>query len=229
MPTTQPWHVPNSGLTTHMSQHDLGLFMSVCPEVRYARGDLLFRLGDPAEHLHVIARGQVKLVVGTPRGQERILAVCGPDDMIGEAFVLDQERYRVDAVALEEVGTCPMTRDQFAQLAERSASFAVTFAAVLATNLFRCRDQLGQAYDPIRVRVAKLLIEQAQRYGVREPSGWHRLETRLRHEEIASIVSATRVSITSTLTDFREMGLLQGTRGRYRLRLEGLATVAEDA
>ena len=229
MAITQPWHVPNSGWQTHISPGDLSLFMSVCPEVRYARGDLLFRVGDPAEHLHVITRGQVKLVVGTPRGQERILAVCGPDDMIGEAFVLDQERYRVDAVALDEVGTCPMTRDQFAGLAGRSATFAVTFAGVLATNLFRCRDQLGQAYDPIRVRVAKLLIEQAQRYGVRETSGWHRLDTRLRHEEMASIVSATRVSITSALTEFREMGLLQGTRGRYRLRLEGLAALAEDA
>jgi CRP/FNR family transcriptional regulator, cyclic AMP receptor protein len=150
--------------------------------------------------------------------------------MIGEAFVFDQERYRVDAVALEEVGTCPMTRDavRAARGAERRPSPSPS-RRVLATNLFRCRDQLGQAYDPIRVRIAKLLIEHAHRSGVREPSGWHRLDTRLRHEEIASIVSATRVSITSTLTEMREMGLVQGTRGRYRLRLDGLATVAEDA
>lgn len=224
-----PWHVPQSGLTQQVTPADMSLFMSVCPEVRYPPGSAVFRVGDPAEHLHVITQGQVKLVVGTPRGQERILSVCGPDDLIGEAFVRDQDRYRVDAIALDEVGTCAMSRAQFAQLAERSPTFAVTFAGVLATNLFHCRDQLAQAYDPIRVRVAKLLIEQARRFGAPEDDGWHRLSTRLRHEEIAAIVSATRVSVTMSLTEFREMGLLQGTRGRYRLRLDGLAALAEDA
>ena len=224
-----PWHVPQSGLTQQVSGADMSLFMSVCPEVSYLPGSAVFRIGDPAEYLHVITKGQVKLVVGTPRGQERILAVCGPDDLIGEAFVRDQDRYRVDAIALEEVGTCPMSRAQFAQLAERSPAFAVTFAGVLATKLFHCRDQLAQAYDPIRVRVAKLLLEQAWRFGAPDGDGWHRLSTRLRHEEIASIVSATRVSVTMALTEFREMGLLQGTRGRYRLRLDGLATFTEDA
>ena len=224
-----PWHVPQSGLTKQVTPSDMSLFLSVCPEVRYPPGSAVFRIGDLAEHLHVITKGQVKLVVGTPRGQERILSVCGPDDLIGEAFVRDQDRYRVDAIALEEVATCPMSRAQFAQLAERSPTFAVTFAGVLATNLFHCRDQLAQAYDPIRMRVAKLLVEQARRFGEADGDGWHRLSTRLRHEEIASIVSATRVSVTMTLTEFREMGLLQGTRGRYRLRLDGLAALAEDA
>jgi CRP/FNR family transcriptional regulator, cyclic AMP receptor protein len=224
-----PWHVPQSGLTQQVTPTDMSLFISVCPEVRYPPGSAVFRIGDPAEHLHVITKGQVKLVVGTPRGQERILSVCGPDDLIGEAFVRDHDRYRVDAIALDDVATCPMSRAQFAHLAERSPTFAVTFAGVLATNLFHCRDQLAQAYDPIRVRVAKLLVDQARRFGAPDGDVWHRLSTRLRHEEIASIVSATRVSVTMTLTEFREMGLLQGTRGRYRLRLDGLAALAEYA
>ncbi|MFN2322756.1 MAG: Crp/Fnr family transcriptional regulator [Trueperaceae bacterium] len=226
--TVRPWHVPDSGLTKNVSKHDMALFTTVCPEVRYEVGTAVFRVGDPASHLHVITRGQVKLVTGNARGQERILAVCGPDDLIGEAFVLDQDRYRVDAVALEEVATCAMSREQFAQLAERSATFALAFASVLATNLFHCRDQLAQAYDPIRHRVAKVLVDQTRRFGEVQPDGWHHLRTRLRHDEIASIVSATRVSVTTALTDLREMGLLQGTRGRYRVRLDELIASADD-
>ncbi|MDF1522720.1 MAG: Crp/Fnr family transcriptional regulator [Trueperaceae bacterium] len=226
--TVHPWHVPRSGLTQRMGARDLGTFMTVCPEVRYQPGDAIFRIGDPAEQLHVVTKGQVKLTVGTPRGQERILAVCGPDDLFGEAFVLDQQAYRVDAIALEETATCPMSRDQFAQLAQRLPSFAVTFAGVLATHLFECRDQLGQAYDPIRVRVANVLLAQAERFGAPDGDGWVRLRTRLRHEEIASMVSATRVSVTTALGEFREMGLMQGTRGRYRLRIAGLAAFVDE-
>ena len=227
--TVRPWYVPESGLTTSISRQDMALFMTVCPEVRYPPGTAIFRIGDPASHVHVITKGQVKLVVGNARGQERILAVCGADDLIGEAFVLHEDRYRVDAIALEEVVTCAMSRDQFAQLAERSGTFALTFAAVLATNLFQCRDQLAQAYDPIRLRVAKVLVDQTQRFGDLQGDGWHRLHTRLRHDEIAAIVSATRVSVTTALADLREMGLLQGTRGRYRVRLEALIANAEEA
>jgi hypothetical protein len=94
-----PWHVPQSGLTKQVSLSDMSLFMSVCPEVRYPTGSAVFRIGDPAEHLHVITRGQVKLVVGTPRGQERILSVCGPDDLIGEAFVRDAIGWAADAAS----------------------------------------------------------------------------------------------------------------------------------
>jgi CRP/FNR family cyclic AMP-dependent transcriptional regulator len=150
--TQSPWYLQETDFSGRMDSSDMALFMRICPEHRFDQGETIFRDGDSASHLHVIARGQVKLSVPTPNGQERILAVLGPDDFLGEAFVFSAERYRGDAVALTGVVTCPMNRDQFLQMSLQAPDFAVTFASILASGLFQCRDQLGRTYDSLRLR-----------------------------------------------------------------------------
>jgi CRP/FNR family cyclic AMP-dependent transcriptional regulator len=73
-----------------------------------------------------------------------------------------------------------------------------------------------------------VLLDQAQRFGAPEQEpGWWRLDTSLRHEEIAWMASATRVAATMALSELRELGLVQGTRGRYRLNLAELAELTD--
>lgn len=120
-----PWYMQETRFSQRVDSKDMGVFMRVCPEHRYAEGEAIFHDGDPASHLHVIVEGQVKLSMPTAKGQERILAVLGPDDFLGETFVHQAERYRGDAVAMNEVVTCPMSRAQFLQMTLHAPDFVV--------------------------------------------------------------------------------------------------------
>lgn len=200
--------------------------MQICPERPFPRGTTLFRAGDPATHLHVVASGLTKLVVPTPEGKERILALCGPEDVFGEAFIGEADVYRVDAVALTDVVTCPMDQDQYRRLALHAPGFVVAFTRLLAEKVHVCHDQLARIEAPIRTRVAAALLDQARRYGSQDGAGWIVLETVLRHDDLAALVSATRVSVTSAMASLRTAGVLEGTRGRYRLHPQGLADAA---
>ncbi len=224
----KPWYVKNTEFSKRISADDKSTFMRICPDKTFAKGDAIFLAGDPAASLHVIARGQVKLVTPTASGNERILAICGPDDFIGEAFVQEESFYRVDAVALTDVMTCPMSREQFVRMALNAPSFVLSFSEILAGNLFQCREQLSNAYDPVGTRVAKVLLEQTQRFGepLGEP-GWFRLETELKHDDIAALISATRVSVSMALAELRDEGLIEGTRGHYRLNVPALTSRVE--
>jgi CRP/FNR family transcriptional regulator len=215
----RPWFVSGSHLTERLEAGDRKVFMRVCPERPYAPGDVIFREGDPADRLHVIARGRIKLVRYTPDGRERILAIVGPDDLIGEAFLRDGARYRADAVAMTDTVTCPMSRGQFQQLSVQAPTFTLAFAEMLAQSMFRCRDRLAGGYAPIKVRVAQALLEQAQRYGHPDEldPAWLCLDTPMRHEEIAGLIGATRVSVSTSVAELRRDGMLEGTRGRYRI------------
>ncbi len=222
--TDRPWFVTDSGLAERLDDADRGVFMRVCPERAYRKGETVFREGDPAESLHVVAKGRIKLTRVTPDGRERILAIVGPDDMIGEAFLREDARYRADAVALgDDVVTCPMSRGQFQQLSLQAPSFVLAFSEILARNLFVCRDRLTGGYAPIKVRVAQALVEQGRRFGrPADDRDWLELETELRHEELAALIGATRVSVSTAISDLRQDGLLEGTRGRYRLHVPAL-------
>lgn len=219
---TKPWFIRDTGFSTRIDDRDKQTFMRICPEKRYGRGDAIFRVGDPATDLHVIAAGKVKLVTGTPEGQERILAICGPDDFIGEAFLQDASVYRVDAVALAPTITCPMSRDQFLELSLRAPTFVLSFAEILASHLFACRDQLSSAYEDIERRLVRVLLEQTERFGRPLEEGWYELHTELRHDELASMIRATRVSVSMAFAELRERGLVEGSRGEYRVYVAGL-------
>lgn len=212
---------------SRVAEQDRAVFLDTCPEKEYEPGETVFRMGDPADSLHLIARGKVKLVRQTMDGHERIISVCGPDDFIGEAFLSDSDAYRVDAVALSPVTTCPMSREQFKLIAERAPGFALTFAELLAGHLHHCRDQLSATYDPVKVRVAKVLMEQAEKFGTPLPDGWQHLDTELKHEDVASLASATRVAVTMAIGELRDGGLIKGSRGRYQLNIPELQDFVE--
>lgn len=218
----KPWIVKDTGFSEKVSAHDMTIFRRVCPDRKYEKGELIFHAGDPATDVHVIASGQIKLVTATASGNERILAICGPSDFIGEAFLSESARYRVDAVALSDAVTCPVSREQFLQMSLHAPTLALTFCEVLASHLFHCRDQLSSSYAPVKVRVIRVLLDQAERFGVEQDVGWYELSTELKHEEIASMISATRVSVSMAVADLRNDGVLEGTRGEYRLNVPAL-------
>ncbi|MBA2668321.1 MAG: Crp/Fnr family transcriptional regulator [Trueperaceae bacterium] len=227
----QAWFAKGTRFKEVMAGEAMEEFRRVCPDKIYERGAYLFHQGERATQLHVIASGQVKLVVPTAAGHERVISVVGPEDMIGEAFVLDEPRYRVDAIALTPVQTCPMNHAQFTRLALHSPEFVLRFATILATSLIGCREVLSHTFDPVKVRIAKVLLDQAERFGESDGGSGRvvSLTTGLRHDEIASMASATRVSASMAIAQLREIGLVEGSRGRYRIDIDGLAEYVEES
>lgn len=225
---SRPWFIRDTAFSKRLSPEDLAIFLQVCPDKRYRKGDVIFYAGDPATDMHIVAAGQVKLVSQAMSGSERILAICGPDDFIGEAFLTEEERYRVDAIALTETMTCPVSRKQFLQVSRQAPGFALSFAEILASHLFYCRQQLSDAFDPVKVRLIKALLDMAGRFGKpHDGSDWLDLQIDLKHEDLASLVSATRVSVTMAFTELREEGLVKGSRGRYLLNIPALASLSD--
>jgi len=225
--TDTPFIVRNTRFSEVVDRQDMDVFMRVCPERPFGRGDAVFRAGDPAREMHVIAKGRVKVTVATPEGEERILAICGPDDFIGDAFVAQDAAYRAEAVALTDVVTCPISRDQFLQMSLKAPGFVLGVCEILSGHLFDCRAQLASGYDPVLVRVAKVLLDLAARFGEPEGEGWVTVASSLKHEEIASMVSATRVSVTMAMGELRERGLVEGSRGTYRLHAPALTSMTD--
>ena len=109
----------------------------------------------------------------------------------------------------------------------QAPSFVLTFAEILASHLFYCREQLSTSYAPVKVRVIKALVQQAERFGESQEGDWVTLSTELKHEELASMITATRVSVSMAIAELRDEGVLEGTRGEYRLNMGAMRDQAE--
>ena len=224
---TGTWFVHDTELFRLLTHEDVRVLKDVCAYRTYHKGEALYRAGEDASHLHIIVEGQVTLIAQNSGLRERVVAVCGANDFIGELFVTSQARHRTDAIAASDsVVSCPLSLEEYQQLAVRSPHFVVSFTQVLASHLASCHDQLGLMSLPLRQRVIHALLREARRFGQLDDTGWARLERPLTHEELASRVNAARVSVSEVMAELRAAGVLTGHRGKYQLNVPALEEAA---
>ena len=69
---------------------------------RQARGDLVFRVGEPCNEFHVVVTGQVKLFVLSPSGQEKVVELISDGQSFAEAIMFTDRPYFLSAQALTD-------------------------------------------------------------------------------------------------------------------------------
>jgi len=122
-------------LFNDMSPTELEGLASGCTLHRLARGDALFRVGEPCEAFHVTVMGQVKLFAISPAGQEKVIELVGPGQSFAEALMFTDKPYIINAQALTD--TLVLTVQKSAVLAEiaRDTRFALRMLAGISRRL----------------------------------------------------------------------------------------------
>ena len=64
----------------------------------FSPGETIFRMGDPGEAMMAVLSGAIKVSVSSEDGNEIILAVLHPNDIIGEVAILDGRERTADHV-----------------------------------------------------------------------------------------------------------------------------------
>ena len=148
---------------------ELDRLMAELTVVNLKPGDVLFREGDPGEHLYVVVKGELEIVMGPGFGNEIIINVVGEEEYIGEMSLLQPDGHRTTgARARGEVILLTMSRTQFQDLLRRHPELAKSMIAVLSqrlvnTNVQTVRGlteknrQLQQAYDDLKAAQEQLL------------------------------------------------------------------------
>jgi CRP-like cAMP-binding protein len=104
-------------------------------EVRAERGKMLFRRGDPCTGFHLVVYGQVKLVVSTAAGVERVVDINGPGMSFGEALMFTGRPYVVSAVTLADSLLLHVSRETLYAEIDRDPLLARRMLAGLSWRL----------------------------------------------------------------------------------------------
>jgi hypothetical protein len=83
---------------------------------QFAPGDVIFRPGDPADHVFVITKGHVEAVYADPAKGDVILARLGPEEYFGETAILSCQPRQVTARAVDAVEVLAIHRSDFLRL-----------------------------------------------------------------------------------------------------------------
>jgi CRP-like cAMP-binding protein len=186
----------------------------------YRPGQLIFAEGEPGDRLYIIASGKVKVACRAPGGREMVQAVLGPSDMCGELAVFDSGPRSSTATAVTEVRAMFAERAALRACITDHPEIAEQLLRVLARRLRRTNNNLADLiFTDVPGRVAKQLLQLAQRFGTQE-GGAMRVTHDLTQEEIAQLVGASRETVNKALADFAHRGWI---------RLEGKSVLISDS
>lgn len=99
------------------------------------KGEVVFRRGEPCEGFWIVLYGQIKLLVTSPQGMEKVIEIIGPGQTFGEAIMFMDVPYVVSAQTLADSLLLHVSkRTVFTEL-ERNPAFARKMLAGLSRRL----------------------------------------------------------------------------------------------
>jgi CRP-like cAMP-binding protein len=177
--------------------------------VDFPRGHSVFAQGELGDRLYIVISGKVKIGHRSRDGQENLLTILGPSDMFGEMSLFDPGPRTASATTITEVRAVSMDRDALRTWIADRPEIAEQLLRVLARRLRRTNNDLADLiFTDVPGRVAKQLLQLAQRFGVQE-DGTLRVTHDLTQEEIAQLVGASRETVNKALAEFAHRGWIR--------------------
>jgi CRP/FNR family transcriptional regulator, cyclic AMP receptor protein len=202
-----------SGVPTALSAP---LFAAASPR-QFRAGDVLFTAGDPGDGCYRLDQGLLKVVVTSPSGEERIIAILGPSAVVGELAMIDRLPRSASVVALRDSVLRFISREAFEKRVNEHPETYQTLVAILASRLRQANEALAaDSFLTVKARVARALLELAELIGT--ASGPRRivLDEKISHADLAAMADVARENVSRVLSEWRRRNLvITGVSPRY--------------
>lgn len=196
-------------------------------ERRLRRNTLLYRQGDPSGWTYILRNGMVRTFRTSRDGREFTVGFWREHDIVGGPDIFNSEPRWLSAEAVVDCVLIGYTDKQLDRLIDELPQFAHNMIAALSFKsrwMMNTGDTLGTA--SVAQRIAHTILLQAEVHGTTTSDGLREL-THMSHQDIASLVGASRQWVTTALADLQRSGLVRVGHRRITLvdrpRLEQLA------
>jgi CRP/FNR family cyclic AMP-dependent transcriptional regulator len=205
----------DSPFLSRLSEEERRGVVAIARRRRFKRREVVFHDGDPGDSLHLVSRGHVAIRITTPLGDVATLRVLAPGEFFGELALIADAPRRGSAVAIDDVETLSVHRDQLDALRATHPWVDRVLVEALATEVRRLASRLVEAlYAPVEQRVWRRLAELTAMFGSPDASS---VRIPLTQDEFAQIVGTTRPTVNRLLRAAEADGVVQLSRGRLEV------------
>lgn len=177
----------------------LDLMDSSKQHIQFKKNQVIFREGDKPQGLFCISSGSVKLSRIDENGNEILLKVYIPGNIIGYRALFAHESYQATAIAHEDVEVCFVQESVLKNMMEKDLELALSFLKQMSQDIREYEARMASIVTksvPQRVAEALLVLKRAL-----PDSKWTR-------KEIAEWAGTTPETVIRTLAQFQEEGLI---------------------
>ena len=183
--------------------------------VEFAPGSVICHQGDPSRNVLVVSRGRVRVSRFAVTGEESVLAVRGPGEIIGELAAVDGRRRTATLTAVDPVCGMVITARALESLCRTRPGITWAMLRVVASRQRAMVDQQDLRTGPSLYRVGAMLLDLAHR-GADDLIATVPLSQR----ELAGIAGISRETLARTLKVLRDSGIIRTRRNGVEILRE---------
>ena len=175
-------------------------------KVRHIRKkQVVYYEGDPVQGIYLVLSGRVKAFKLSEDGRELVTGIYEPEEYFGIHALILNEPYNETTEAIEDTSVCLLSKDIVSQLLHTYSDVGQKFISILSNNLREKEEQLLQlAYHSVRKRMAEVLLRLARQ---KSQEGLN-TSIRISREDLAAMAGMATETVSRTLSDFKEEGLI---------------------
>ena len=187
---------------------------STCHTNKIAKNANVYVAGDKDDLVYFIEQGQIKVVVPTPRGKERILAIHGKGDIFGE-LCIGERLETAKTMTNTELKTVSCNKFLM-QLSKES--LLEEFVRYLAMRLAEQQQVIANLVTVDREqRLGKTLLHLAKSIGTNDSYG---TVIYISHKELSEMIGTTPSRVGMFMQRFRNLGLVEMPKEHYLIIAE---------
>jgi CRP/FNR family transcriptional regulator len=189
-------------------------------KLTFNKGEFIVKPGISPSGIFYIARGLIKAYDITKYGDENLLIIRKPGEVIGLTHAISGRDRQVMYTALTPVTVFFVEHTTFQQYLHNHPQAALPLLDMVV-DMYRLHSEriLSLEYRTVRERLISFLLTCAERFGVKMDDGLL-INAPLKFQEIASSISATRETTSREITALERHGLL--TRKQYYITIKDI-------
>ena len=175
----------------------------------------LYTEGRRPKYLYYVIAGKIKTSRLHEDGKEYITNLYNAGDYIGYLALLEGKNYDDTAVVLEDAELALVDKDDFLNAVYNDMTIAMKFIKLISREVKDKEERLLHlAYDSLRKRVAKALLDIHQKFNT-QAAALQSID--FSREDIAQYVGTATESLIRTLSDFKSEKLIEIKDGKIRI------------
>ena len=209
MSTQAPELLKKVSLFAALDDQALARLASNLRRRQFRKNTIIFHKDQAGDALYLVESGHVRIFLPTESGEELTVEIARVGDVFGELALLDGRPRSASAGTLEDTSTQVLSREDFQRFLSATPEFATSLIELLSTRIRQITEYAESlAFLDIHGRVARVLLQLAERHGTRTSHGTE-LDLDLTQAELASMVGATRERVNRAISSFRTQGLIE--------------------
>lgn len=175
----------------------------------YEKNEVIYRQGEPAEHIFLLLEGEAQSALLNSVGNEALLRIHLPGSVLGLTSLATVPWRDASAKAIQRCVLAKVNREEVKKLILSDRQLGLSLIQLLVDRMrdfhFRVGDLQAQSVEQ---RLARVLLAVSRRDKDLEKSSGAKPEIHLTHEELAQLVGSRRQTITAILGRFMQAGYI---------------------